>query len=226
MNVSRITTAATLAWLLLGMGSLRSAVAQSGSLYGEPDARRPLTLANASWIYQPPKEPKVYKLHDLITVIVDEKAQVISEGEVDRKKKANGTIALNDWIILKGLKKVIPAPMSNGDPTMSGSVDNKFKTDSSIETREALKFQIATEVVDIRPNGTLVLNGMRMIQVNEEVWEVSLGGIVRPEDVLPNNTVLSQNLAEPRIVKREKGHVVDGYRRGWLQQWLDHYQPF
>lgn len=211
--------------LLLAAGASKAA-AQSASLYGAPDQRKPITLNSVSWTYQPPKEPKVYKLHDLITIVVDEKSQVISEGQVDRKKKANGALVLSDWIVLKGLNKVVPAPMANGDPTMAGAVDNKFKTDSSLETREAMKFQMAAEVVDIRPNGLLVLNGMQTIRSNEEIWEISVDGICRPEDVLPNNTVLSQNLDQKHIHKREKGHVFDGYTRGWLQQWLDHYQPF
>jgi flagellar L-ring protein precursor FlgH len=89
-----------------------------------------------------------------------------------------------------------------------------------------MKFRITAEVIDIRPNGTLVLEGRRTIRANEEVWELSLGGVIRPEDVLPDNTVLSEDVADLRIIKREKGHVVDGYQRGWLLKWLDHYQPF
>lgn len=207
-------------------GSLQEAAAQSSSLYGAPDQRKPITLEKTSWTYQPVKEPKVYKLHDLVTVIVDEKGQVASEGHIDRKKQAHGTMTLNDWVVLKGLTKVVPAPMANGDPTLSGAVDDKFKTDATLQTSEAMKLHVTAEIIDIRPNGTLVLSGMRTIRNNEEIWEVSIGGICRPEDVLPNNTVLSQNLGEARIIKREKGQVFDGYTRGWLQGWLDHYQPF
>ena len=43
---------------------------------------------------------------------------------------------------------------------------------------------------------------------------------------MPNNTVLSENVADMRIVKRETGHVRDGYRRGWALEWLDKWQPF
>jgi len=81
-------------------------------------------------------------------------------------------------------------------------------------------------LVDKRPNALLVVEGRRTITNNHEVWEQSLTGVVRPEDVLPNNSVLSENVAELRITKREAGHVRDGYRRGWMLQWLDKYQPF
>jgi flagellar L-ring protein precursor FlgH len=89
-----------------------------------------------------------------------------------------------------------------------------------------MKFRISCRVVDIRPNGNLVIEGRRTVHNNSEVWEQSLTGEVRPKDVLPNNTVLSENVAELRIDKREAGHVRDGYRRGWLLKWLDKWQPF
>ncbi|NUQ63600.1 MAG: flagellar basal body L-ring protein FlgH [Pirellulales bacterium] len=199
--------------------------AQSSSLYGSPDERRPLTLPTYSWTYQPTKEPREIKIHDLITVVVDEKSQVISEGEVDRRKKADLNMVLSDWLKLDGLD-VKPAPQPNGDPTIGGSLDSKYRAEAELETRDAMKFRIASEVVDIRPNGTIVIEGHRMIRNNEEVWEMSLCGVVRPEDVLPNNTVLSENVADLRIHKREAGHIRDGYRRGWFLKWLDAYQPF
>jgi flagellar L-ring protein precursor FlgH len=201
------------------------AAAQSSSLYGSPADRRPLTLGAYSWTYQPAPEPRELKVHDLITVVVDEKSQVISEGEVDRRKKADLSMVLKDWLKLDGLN-IGPAPQPNGDPAISGAVDSKYRAESELETREAMKFRIASEVVDIRPNGTLVIEGHRTIRNNEEVWEMSLGGIVRPEDVLPNNSVLSENVADLRIYKREVGHVRDGYRRGWMLNWLDRHQPF
>ena len=89
-----------------------------------------------------------------------------------------------------------------------------------------MEFKIACTVVDIRPNGVLVIEGRRSIRNNEEVWDLSLTGSVRPEDVLTNNTVLSENIADLRIYKREAGSVRDSYRRGWLMHWLDTYQLF
>ena len=198
---------------------------QSSSLYGSPGRRRPLTLAESSWIYQPAEEAREIRLNDLITVVVDEKSQVISEGEMDRRKKADATWTLKDWIRFDGFA-VRPDPQSSGDPTVSGQMQNKYRAEAGLETRDAMKFRIACRVVDIRPNGNLVLEGRRSILNNAEAWEMSLGGVIRPQDVLPNNTVLSENVAEIRIHKREAGHVRDGYRRGWFQQWLDKYQPF
>jgi flagellar L-ring protein precursor FlgH len=186
--------------------------------------RRPTTLAEASWIYQPPAEPRELKLHDLIVVMVDEKTQVISEGEMDRRKKADGTFTLADWIVLDGLS-VSPDPQSDGEPAISGKMQSKYRAESELETRDSMKFRISCRVVDVRPNGNLLLEGRRAIRNNNDTWEMWLMGAVRPEDVLPNNSVLSENVADLRIIKRESGHVRDGYRRGFLMRFLDRFGP-
>ena len=121
---------------------------------------------------------------------------------------------------------MIPDPQSAGDPKIRGEVDNKLRSQANLETRESMKFKIACKVVDIRPNGILVIEGTNSIQNNDEVSDYSLTGEIRAEDVKPDNTVLSASIANLRINKREEGHVRDGYRRGWMLKWLDKYQPF
>ena len=216
-----------LAAIVLTTVGTSSASAQSSSLYGSPEKRQPLTLRDLSWTYQPAEEPRQYQLNDLITVLVDEKAQVVSEGAVDRRQKTDATWSLKDWVVffpsVFGLR---PDPQVNGDPTVSHKMDGKYRAESDLETRESMKFTMACRVVDIRPNGNLVLEGRRVVQNNEESWEMALGGVVRPEDILPNNTVLSETIADLMINKREAGVIRDGYRRGWMMKWLDQHQPF
>jgi flagellar L-ring protein FlgH len=199
--------------------------AQTSSLFHHTDPRQPFTLMDYSWTYQKPVEPHPIRLHDIITVQVDEKSAVTSQGQMDRKKKAYGDLKLPYWILFKGLS-VVPDPQSEGPPHIRGEVDNKMQSQANFQTKDWMKLQIACNVVDIRPNGNLILEGRRTIKNNEDTWEYSLTGEIRPEDVLPNNVVLSQNVSNMRLLKREEGHVRDGYRRGWMLEWLDKYQPF
>jgi flagellar L-ring protein precursor FlgH len=85
---------------------------------------------------------------------------------------------------------------------------------------------LTAEVVDIRPNGNLVIEAHKKIRNNNEIWEQSLSGVIRPQDVLPNNTVLSDKVMELSIDKRETGQIRDSYKRGWFTRWLDTYKPF
>ncbi len=187
--------------------------------------RRGVPLSQASWTYDPPPEPRQFKLNDQITILVSEKSVVTSEGQMDRRKKADGHLTLSDWISLNNFA-IRRAPQNSGDPKIAGEVENKYRAQADLETRDSMTFKIAARIVDIRPNGTLVIEGNKTVRNNNESWEACVAGVVRPEDVLPNNSVLSENVAELRIVKRESGHVRDGYRRGWLLEFLDKYQPF
>jgi flagellar L-ring protein precursor FlgH len=208
--------------------SPRTSTAQSSSLYQQdiPMAQgQELTLANTSWLYQKVEPPKEIKLHDIVTIVVSEKNQLISEGQVQRRRKAQYDAQLQNWIAFKGLNLVASNP-SEGEPRATGNLNVQNQAQMELETRDALLFRIAATVVDIRPNGTFVIEARRTVRDNDELWERSLTGIIRREDVLPNNTVLSENVAELSIFKRELGHVRDGYKRGWFSYWFDRFSPF
>lgn len=206
------------------LGPAQRATAQSSSLWGNPESRPPLDMYR-NWTAERPIEPQTIELHDLVTVVIKEESVVISEGQMDRKKKAYGDLRLKDWILFKGFA-MVPDPQTAGDPHIRGEVDNKMQSNAQLETRDSIKFRIACSVVDIRPNGNLIIEGRRTIRNNDELWEYSLNGEIRAKDVMPNNSVFSENVANMRLFKREAGHVRDGYRRGWLLKWLDKVQPF
>jgi flagellar L-ring protein FlgH len=206
----------------------KSARAQNSSLFRQDIATvqgQPLTLASTSWLYQKAEPPKEIKLHDIITVVVSEKDALVSKGNVQRRRTAQYQAELQDWIKFKGLNIQASNP-SSGQPDINGTLNVQNQAQMELDTNNALSFSIAATVEDIRPNGTLVIEAHLMVHNNEELWEQSLTGIIRREDVLPNNTVLSQNIAELSIYKRELGHVRDGYKRGWFAYWFDRFGPF
>ena len=202
--------------------------AQSSSFFGSPDQRQEvdyrLTLANSSWSYTAPPPKQEIEVNDIVTVIANYKSQVISEGEIDRKKKSYFKAKLSDWVLLKNWS-LIPDPQTAGSPTVNGSWDNKMKSEGSVETENAMEFKIACRVVEKR-DGKLVIEGRSRVKINDQLWVISYEGIVRPEDVLPNNTVLGENVLYKNVVKEEAGEVRDAYRRGFLLKWLDKYQLF
>ncbi len=214
-----------LALLLGGGGS--TARAQSSSLFHQdvPAGGQPLSLVNSSFLYQPPEPPRVIKINDLITVIVDEKSQVSEQAAIQRRKQYQLNATLADWIALHGLN-ASKAPQAAGSPQIDGTLQGQGQATANLQTADGLKLRISARVVDIRPNGHLVLEAHQTIRNNDELWERSLSGIIRPEDILPNNTVLSEDVSELQISKRERGQVRDGYRRGWLYFLMDKYGAF
>ncbi len=200
--------------------------AQSSSLYGAAGPQRRLTLENSSWTHVEVQAPgEEIQLHDVVTVIVKEATEYVSEGQINRRTQSNIDARLRDWLKLDGLS-LTPAPLDNGEPRARGTLDSQLRTQMQLDNRDALQFRIAAEVVDIRPNGLLVIEAHKRVKNNDEEMEQSLSGLVRREDVLPNNTVLSEDVAELDIYKREAGHVRDASRRGWFLKALDTMKPF
>ncbi len=228
-NVYRLPLDVRLPLLFAAIGMIlfftAESFGQNSSLLGQTDARKGLTLERVSWTYQRASEPRPIGLNDQVTVLVNNKSVFINDGQMDRKKNGYGSLTLPNWILFKGLS-VIPDPQSAGDPKIRGEVDNKLRSQANLETRDQLEFKITCKVVDIRPNGILVIEGTNTIKNNEERMNYSLTGEIRPEDIKPDNTVMSSSIASLRINKYEEGHVRDGYRQGWMLKWLDKYQPF
>jgi flagellar L-ring protein precursor FlgH len=150
---------------------------------------------------------------------------MLSEGDAESRKTASINAVLADWIGIDGLA-LRPDPQSAGDPRVNGSLNSLFRAESDIETRNTLTFTIQSEVVDIRPNGNLVIEARQEVTDNDEVWEKSLTGIIRREDVNPDNTVESDRVADLQVFKRERGNVRDGYRRGWLLKLYNRFNPY
>lgn len=184
-----------------------------------------LSLPQSSWTYKQAPSLRTFAKNDIVTIRVDEIARVLAEGEAESRKQTEFEAILTDWIkISKG--RLRPDPQENGDPAVANETNNRFRSESIVESRESLTFNIAARVVDIRPNGNLVLEASKTFRVNDNLWETSLSGICRGSDVGPDNVVLSRDLIDLQINKQDRGHLRDGYRRGWFTRWFDRFQPF
>lgn len=207
----------------------RPAAAQNSSLYQQEKnlvrVSQPLTLHNSSFTYQPGEAFRVIKLHDHITVVVTETDELRSNSTLSRRKTMSLEATLKDWVMLDGfgIKK---APQAAGDPSVNGTYNGNIRETADLQSADSLKFRITAEVVDIRPNGDLVLEAHKEIRHNDEIWDYSLAGVARGQDIQPNNLVLSERLAELRIEQRTRGQVRDGYRRGWITKLIDKYGAF
>jgi flagellar L-ring protein precursor FlgH len=184
------------------------------------------TLQAASWTLPPPTPPRTLKIHDIVSIRVDELATSTAQGNVQSRKNGLYDAKLSDWLDWVSLDTIKPAPQTGGDPRVQGSVNETFRAQSNLQTREQMTLNVAAEIADIRPNGTIVLSARKTISDNDNIWKVSLSGICRAQDIGPDNVVLSRNIFELKIDKAEEGHVRDGYSRGWFTKWLARFKPF
>lgn len=191
-------------------------------------APQPLTLATGSFMYRelpPEARPSELKQHDIITVIVDYRTRMLSEGDAESRKTSSLNTVLQSWLRFDG-KSVKLAPQTDGDPRVQGTYNSQYRAESDVELRDSLTFRIAAQIVEIRPNGNLYVEANWSIQNNEERWRIFLSGEVRRESIQPDRSVSSDAIVNLDIVKKEEGQVRDGYARGWFSKWYDKYKPF
>lgn len=126
------------------------------------------------------------------------------------------------------LPKFIPLSASQGlNLGSSLSSDHSLAGDGSAEQRNALTGNITVSVVEVLPNGNLIIRGEKRVTLNNGVEYVQLSGIVRPVDVLSNNTVLSTQVADATINYTGDGAIADSNKNGWLARFFNSpFMPF
>ena len=198
---------------------------QGSSATNPADQPPTALLGGVSWTYQPAPPTRVFRKNDVVTIRVDEITRVAAEGIADNRKRTLYEAILTDWIRLTDFR-LRPDPQTNGDPAIGAESNSLYRAQSTVESRESMAFNIAATIVDIRPNGNMLLEARKKIRVNDNLWETSLTGLCRAEDIAPDNIVLSKDLIDLEIQKEDRGQVRDGYKRGWFQRWWDSVQPF
>jgi len=219
-------SAVTAGWVI---GTSVPASAQDSSLFNRGNGgayQLPLTAENASLFYKMPEPLDTLALHDIVTVVVNINSRALSEGDAENRKVSKLDAQLQNWILLDGLRKAFPDPQSAGDPRIQGQLNTQFRAEADIETRNMLTFTVAAKVSDVLPNGTLRVEAREVVNINGDLWERSLTGIIRREDVTPDNKILSEDIAELQVFTRETGQVPDAYRRHWMHKLYDKYWPF
>jgi len=92
--------------------------------------------------------------------------------------------------------------------------------------RATLTGSVAATVVEILANGNLVVRGEKQLALTEGAEVIQVSGIIRPEDVSPNNTVQSRRLANAQIAYRGSGDLANASRPGWGIRGLMKIWPF
>ena len=147
---------------------------------------------------------------DILTVVVAESAIASSSQSTNSSRDSSLDDAISRFIH-SGLgqhKGELPATRGSGKSSYSGGGD--------ISNSQSLSARAAVLVTDVLPNGNFVIEGVRMVRFSGETQYVVLHGLVRPDDVARDNSVISTNIAEARVEFFAEGALTDAQMRGWI----------
>jgi flagellar L-ring protein precursor FlgH len=185
-----------------------------------------LKYSDVSILAVPEAKPREIKKHDLVTIIVAEDSQSSSKGTTDLKKNADFDAKLDSYVKLNlaqlSAKAVTPAVT----PEVKGEFQRDFKGDATVDRQDTFTARIGAEVIDVKPNGTLVIQAKKHIKTDEEEQDFVLTGVCRAVDLTPDNTILSNTLHDLDVHKVTKGAARDTTKRGLIPRLLDFVNPF
>jgi flagellar L-ring protein FlgH len=173
------------------------------------------------------QQPKVLKKHDLVTIIVQEVSQFESKGTTDLQKSADFDAKVDQWISLR-----LAALSVHGTGQATNPVETKleatrdFNGNADVDRSDTFTLRLEAEVIDVKPNGTMVVQAKKHIKTDEEDQQIILTGTCRVQDVDSSNSVLSTALHDLDLQKVTKGAVRDTTKRGLIPRLLDFINPF
>lgn len=162
---------------------------------------------------------------DVLTLVVAENTTITNSLD-QTTSKANSVNSVLDQFVLN-LPKKLHVAKQTGDVTPNGVLDltNSYKGSASLNQQQSLNTRAAVTVTDVLPNGNLVIAGTRIVSFSGENKYAELTGIVRRDDVAPDNTVISSNVADAKIRFLSAGALTDAQKKGWLARTVDKINP-
>ena len=111
--------------------------------------------------------------------------------------------------------------IGDSPPAIRFNAEREFSGEGDYERKDRFSARIAATVLEVKPNGTLVLEAVKRIAKDSEIQTIVLSGLVREDDITGQNTVLSSQMANLDITSRHEGQVRDAAKKGIITEVLD-----
>ena len=170
-----------------------------------------------------------YRVGDLITVMLDESTRAIRKQTGSVKREASNDV-IPSGLLNKALR--IPSKIfgSKGDGALEGlnlnSANIASSGEGSADQNASLTGAVSVTVVEVLANGNLMVRGEKQLALTEGAEVIQVSGIIRPDDVSPNNMVQSRRLANAQIAYRGTGDMAAVAKTGWGTKALLKIWPF
>ncbi|MGH1371940.1 MAG: flagellar basal body L-ring protein FlgH [Cellvibrionaceae bacterium] len=157
---------------------------------------------------------KANRVGDVITIVLDERTVSQKTNNVSVKKESDASFNAGP---------ILGTTPSYSNMSLDTDIqqDRDFTGEADADQSNSLQGNITVTVSDIMPNGNLVVRGEKWMTLNRGDEFIRISGILRPEDVTPQNTVPSNRLANARISYSGTGELADSNQMGWLSKFFN-----
>jgi flagellar L-ring protein precursor FlgH len=166
---------------------------------------------------------------DLVTVVVFEKNVINKSAKSETKKESADDAKIENFLFgtAAGTTSGSQALKHKGAyPAMKFSLSSSFKGEGSVANSDDISATFTVRVIDVLPNGNLIIEGMRRTAYVGETQDVILRGTVRRLDITGSNKVNSNQIADLSLRYVNSGEITDGQRKGWFKRFWDSVSPF
>ncbi|HWR88494.1 MAG TPA: flagellar basal body L-ring protein FlgH [Acidiferrobacterales bacterium] len=177
------------------------------------------------------EDPRARRIGDILIVKLVENTNATKSASTNTKKQNSVDIGV-PLLFGKSVEFDAPrrAPLNDTrNLTLSAALDSNqdFKGDAGSSQKNSLFGSVSVTVTEVLTNGNLLVRGEKLIGINQGHEYVRLSGIVRAQDIQPDNSVLSTQVADAQISYGGKGAVADSSGHGWLTRFfLSSWWPF
>ncbi|MDO3385079.1 flagellar basal body L-ring protein FlgH [Gilvimarinus sp. SDUM040013] len=226
--MKRLTTIGVIFFLMFLVGCATGPRPQPGDPYYAPvstsRAKEPINTSGS--LFQSKQgmtlftDAKARNVGDIITIVLSERTVSSKSAGVNVTKESSTSLPAGT---IFGM-----SPTLDGSPfDTSVSQDRDFAGDSGADQSNSLTGSIAVTVADVMPNGNLVVRGEKWMTLNRGDEFIRVSGILRSEDISPQNTVPSTRLANAQISYSGTGELASSQNMGWLSKFFNSaYWPF
>ncbi|MDR0310059.1 MAG: flagellar basal body L-ring protein FlgH [Acidobacteriota bacterium] len=164
------------------------------------------------------RDMKARFVNDVVTIRVSETTQAVSSADASSRRASSMSAGIEQLAGLENGVKELPG-------LLSGAGQIRYNGQGATTRATQLQTMLTARVIDVLPNGYLVVEGKREVRVNNENQIVILSGVVRPNDISRSNVVLSSAVAQMSVQVQGKGTVSQPLKPGWLHQIINGIWP-
>ena len=177
-------------------------------------------IAAVSLVATKVPEPRLFELHDLVTIVIRESTQASKSSSISTEKETTIEGEISDFPAFNLADLVQfqlrPSSMSDGNPKVGIELEKEYEGSGRATDNETFTARIQAQIIDVKPNDNIVLEARRYIKNETESSTLILTGICRADDVDGTNSVLSTQLFDLRLVRESTGEIKKATKKGLI----------